>query len=92
MICGHCKAPVGKKIAQMFIHWALEGCPDGLKVWARFAESKAAGHSGRRILHEAWPDLYPSEPMTEETKQALRELADRRKEAGVVMPQKRRFR
>ena len=57
MICGHCKAPVGKKIAQMFIHWALEGCPDGLKVWARFAESKAAGHSD---LPAGW--CSPSRP------------------------------
>lgn len=54
------------------IHWIQTGCQKGREIWERFFRSRRAGHSGRRILREAYPNLYPSEPMPEELKAAFR--------------------
>lgn len=83
MICGHCRDFRTRFSNVMFLHWETFGCTWGRSVWERVFESKRLGHSGRRLLHEAWPDLYPSEPMSEEDKAKLRELAERRKAEGV---------
>ena len=44
--------------------------------------SRRAGHSGRRILHERWPHLWASEPMSEEAKEKLRALTAERRAAS----------
>jgi hypothetical protein len=68
MICGHCGQSFSL-VAFLLIHWKQTGCHRGHNVWRRVLASKRAGHSGRRILHEAYPHIYPSEPMPEELKE-----------------------
>lgn len=85
MLCGYCKEKM-PNTKTLFEHWKKVGCPTDKPIWKKVVESKQKGHSGRRILHEAYPDLYPSEPMSEETKEALRALNEHRRETGVVSP------
>lgn len=87
MLCGYCKEKVPNTTA-LFEHWKKVGCLNDRPVWVKVVESKRQGHSGRKILHEAYPDLYPSEPMTEETKEALRALNEQRRASGVVRPKR----
>jgi hypothetical protein len=90
MLCGYCKEKM-PNTKTLFEHWKKVGCPTDRPVWAKVLESKKQGHSGRKILAEAYPDLYPTEPMSEETKEALRALNEQRREAGIKMPKKRRL-
>lgn len=90
MKCGYCKEKM-PNTKTLFEHWKKVGCDKDRPIWEKVIESKKNGHSGRRILHEAYPDLYPSEPMSEETKEALRALNEQRKEAGVKMPKRRKL-
>lgn len=83
MICGYCREFKAKRSEVMFAHWWPGGCPIGRDVWIKVVESRKAGHSGRRLLHERWPELWPSEPMTDEDRERLRELEEKRKESGV---------
>ena len=76
MICGHCKAPF-RHVRKLLAHWRETGCPWGRPVWERVRESRRAGHSGRRILHNRWPTLWPSEPMPEEVKERLQNALPR---------------
>lgn len=87
MRCGSCAIPF-KKIVDLEIHWKTTGCMQYRHVWERFMEARRRGSSGRRILHEAFPDLWPSEPMDEETKEKLREIQERRKKEGIKFPRK----
>lgn len=90
MLCGYCKEKIPGTQA-LFVHWKKTGCDKDRPVWVKVIESKKQGHSGRKILAEAYPDLYPTEPMSEETKEALRALNEQRKAAGVKMPKKRKI-
>lgn len=90
MICGACRTSF-KKTESLRTHWEETGCMSGRPVWERFAEARKRGSSGRRILHEAFPNLYPSEPMSEEAKEKLRAIAEQRKAEGVKMPKKRKI-
>jgi hypothetical protein len=83
VICLHCLEFSTKRVEVLLAHWWPGGCPWGREVWKKVMESKIAGHSGRRLLHERWPNLWPSDPMSEETKGRLREIAQQRKESGV---------
>jgi hypothetical protein len=88
MRCGHCGSAADGSAA-LFLHWKSTGCHRGRPVWARVIEARRRGSSGRRILHEAYPDLYPSRPMDEDTKEKLREIEELRKAAGVKRPVRR---
>ena len=90
MKCAHCKESM-PNVKALFEHWKKVGCPNDRPIWVKVVESKKQGHSGRRILSEAYPDLYPSTPMSEETKEALRALNEHRKEAGIKMPKRRKL-
>lgn len=83
MRCGHCKAFSTKHAEEFLAHIKATGCSNGRPVWARVVEARKRGSSGRRILAEAYPDIYKSEPMTEEAKARLREIAEERKREGV---------
>jgi methylase of polypeptide subunit release factors len=83
MKCGYCKAFATKRAETLFAHFKETGCPVGRPVWARVVEAHKRGSSGRRILAEAYPAIYKSEPMTEEAKERLREVAEERKREGV---------
>jgi hypothetical protein len=72
MKCGTCGHPFSL-MAFMEIHWKQTGCQKGNDVWERVMKSKAAGHSGKRILREAYPTQYPSKPMPEELKARWKE-------------------
>lgn len=89
MICAHCKTYRPKTAALMLDHWNRDGCIWGRPLWKRVLQARRDGHSGRRLLHAAFPDLWPSVPMDEEAKDRLRELAEARKEAGVKTPRRR---
>ncbi|MGH9391940.1 MAG: hypothetical protein ACRD1Z_20245 [Vicinamibacteria bacterium] len=84
MICGYCSGFSAKRVDRIEAHWRLTGCPWARPVWVRYFESRTAGHSGRRILHEAFPDLWPSDPMDEEARERLQEADARRKASGVM--------
>lgn len=68
MLCGGCKHPFSR-VVFLFIHWAQTHCSRTRDVWERVMIARRNGTSGRRILHEAFPDVYKSEPMPEELKQ-----------------------
>lgn len=80
-----------KKTVDLELHWKETGCMEHRRVWEKFMEARRRGSSGRRILHEAFPDLWPSEPMSEEAKEKLRELAEKRKAEGIKIPKKKRI-
>ena len=86
MICGTCGERY-ETFMEIKKHWRETGCNWHRRVWERATESKRRGHSGRRILSEAMPQTFPPRPMTEETKERLRELGERR-----VKPKRRRRR
>lgn len=88
MICGFCRQAGLPGVAALQAHWAETGCPQHKPIWARVVAARKAGHSGHRILHEAFPSLWPSDPMTEEAREKLKELAERRKATGVVAVKK----
>jgi hypothetical protein len=83
MRCGYCKEFATKRAGALFVHFKETGCPVGRPVWARVVEAHKRGTSGRRILAEAYPGIYKPEPMTEEAKERLREVAEARKKEGV---------
>jgi hypothetical protein len=90
MICGHCKEFRTGRVANLLAHIKKTGCDQDRPVWARVLEAHKRGTSGRRILSEAYPNLYPSRPMDEETKEKLREISAARKAEGIKMPKRRR--
>ena len=72
MTCGTCKHPFSMMVF-LRIHWVQTGCQKGRLIWERVFRSKRAGHSGRKILREAYPNLYPaSRPMPPEVKEGFR--------------------
>lgn len=77
MICGTCKKPM-KTIRTWKKHLAETGCAWRRDVWVRVLAAHQRGSSGRRILSDAFPDLYKRVPMSEETKERLRELSAQR--------------
>lgn len=83
MLCGYCREFRTKRVEELLSHWRVTGCFDGRPVWARVFEAHKRGHSGRRILSEAFPTIYRSEPMDEETKEKLRVVQEERKRSGV---------
>lgn len=87
MKCGYCRRGGFKSIRGLKNHWRTTGCPVHRPVWAKVVEARKRGSSGRRILHAALPHLYPSTPMSEETKEQLHAIAEMRRARGV-----RRFR
>ena len=91
MRCGYCKEFRTKHVEELLAHFKASGCPTGRPVWVRVFEAHKRGHSGRRILSEAFPSVYKSEPMSEEAKEKLRALAEERKASGVKFPPKRRI-
>jgi pentatricopeptide repeat protein len=90
MICGYCREFRTKRVEELFLHLKTAGCHQDRRVWERVLEAHKRGTSGRRILSEAFPDLYPSTPMPEETKAKLREINETRKAQGIKMPKRRR--
>jgi hypothetical protein len=90
MVCGHCSRFRSSTVRELLVHIKTTGCDQGRPTWARVLEAHRRGSSGRRILSEAYPDLYPSTPMSEETKQKLREINEQRKVEGIKMPRRRR--
>lgn len=90
MLCGYCREFRTKRVKELLAHWKETGCHSGRPVWARVFEAHKRGHSGRRILSEAFPAIYKSEPMDEETKEKLRAMQEDRKASGVKFPPKRR--
>ena len=74
MKCGTCKAPMRDQ-KQLRDHWSATGCAWLRPVWEKVAEARRRGRSGRRLLGDAYPHLFKSEPMSEETKARLREIA-----------------
>lgn len=77
MICGTCRKPF-KLFSDVMNHWRKAGCHWARPVWVKVAESKRRGHSGRRHLAAAYPHLYKPRPMSEEVKEKLRLLGDKR--------------
>ncbi len=77
MICGTCRETM-KTFTDWKVHIAATGCDWGRPVWIKVGESKRRGHSGRRHLSRAYPELWKSEPMTEEAKARLKELSEQR--------------
>jgi len=57
----------------------LFGCRWDRDVWERHGKAKARGGSGRRILSEAYPDLWKPRRMSEEAKTRLQELEEKRR-------------
>lgn len=91
MICGYCKKSV-RRVRTLREHWKETGCPTARPVWAKVLEAHKRGTSGRRILSEAFPGIWKSEPMSEETKARLREIQERRKAEGIKVGRLRRRR
>lgn len=83
MTCGHCRGFSTDRVEVLEVHWRVTGCPWGRPVWVRYVKSRRAGRSGRRILHDAWPDAWKSDPMDDEARERLR-VADARREAAGV--------
>ena len=69
--CGYCKKSFAHVVIVMR-HWKKDGCTWRRDVWARVAQAKRRGHSGRRILSETWPDLYPRKKMSQDVIDRLR--------------------
>jgi hypothetical protein len=90
MVCGHCKEFQTKRSGELLAHIKTTGCDQDRPIWRRVLEAHKRGSSGRRILSEAYPHLYPSTPMDEATKEKLREINERRKAEGIKMPRRRR--
>ena len=72
-LCGYCKRPFSS-IRGLLQHWKMKKCPQWQFVWEKVMNSRKRGHSGRRILSKAFPHLYPTKPMSEETKERLRAM------------------
>lgn len=89
MKCGYCKSSL-PAVKEMLLHWKAVGCPTGRPVWEKVVDSRKSGHSGRRLLHEAWPRLWPFDPMGEEDRERLRERDAARKADGVKRIQRRK--
>jgi len=79
MTCGSCGHSFSLFIF-LRAHWFTAGCQKARTVWARVLEARRRGTSGRRILHQAYPHLYKSEPMPEEVKARFRA-----KDAGAAL-------
>ena len=89
MICGNCKEYRTKRSEELLAH-IKAGCVRDRIVWSKVLEAHKRGTSGRRILSEAYPELYPSTPMSEETKAKLREINETRRAQGIRMPKRRK--
>ena len=72
--CGTCKKRF--TTPSLFGHWKKTGCSWGREVWVRVAQAKKRGHSGRRILSEAYPHSYPRRAMPEELIERFREMKE----------------
>jgi hypothetical protein len=79
MRCGTCSISI-PDVGALLKHWKETGCEWNRSVWERVVESKKHGHSGRRILSEAYPNLYKSEPMPEDVKEDLRRRGEEKRE------------
>lgn len=77
MKCGTCGVSFDS-FREIKEHWRKTGCHWRRRVWERALESKRRGHSGRRILSEAMPQLFRPRPMSEGAKEKLRELDKKR--------------
>ena len=78
MRCGYCHKSLGS-VKGLYQHWKLKKCPQWQFVWEKVMIARKRGHSGRRILSKAFPHLYPSKPMSEETKEKLRSIKKTRR-------------
>lgn len=77
-LCGYCRKAFGS-VKGLFQHWRLKKCPQWQFVWEKVVSSRKRGHSGRRILAKAFPHLYKSKPMSDETKEHLKSLQEKRR-------------
>lgn len=91
MLCGYCKSPV-KGIASFKKHLRENGCSWNRGVWEKHYRSRQAGHSGRRILSQAFPNIYPPRPMSDECKERLQALTENRKGMNLGRQKKARKR
>lgn len=92
MLCGYCKKKF-RGIRSLSNHWKTTGCPmfrGNRRAWEKHLAAKDDGRSGRRILSKAFPETYKPAPMSDEAKEKLRALGEKRKAFGIKVPRRRR--
>lgn len=77
MKCGTCQQTM-KNVTAWRDHKRETGCHWHRPVWVKVLAAKRRGSSGRRLLSDAYPHLYKRTPMTEEAKERLRQLNEKR--------------